>query len=160
MNFFSGGEGAGAGRVRRALIPSVLFLFCAASLCPAAGALASCEQGAPGVQAFQLMLPLLLIAAAAAVLCGSGTAFVEIDGSVVEYELRAGEKMIVDTGYLAMMDATCTMDVQTVKGVKNALFGGEGLFNTVVTGPGRVVLQTMPLINFASAVAGMIPSSN
>ena len=76
MNFFSGGEGAGAGRVRRALIPSVLFLFCAASLCPAAGALASCEQGAPGVQAFQLMLPLLLIAAAAALLCGSGTAFV------------------------------------------------------------------------------------
>ena len=93
-------------------------------------------------------------------LSGQGTAFVELDGSVVEYDLGPGERLIASTGQVAMMDATCTLDVQTVKGVKNALFGGEGLFNTVVTGPGRVVLQTMPLINFASAVAGMIPSSN
>ena len=57
------------------------------------------------------------------------------------------------------MDATCTMDVQTVKGVKNVLFGGEGLFNTVITGPGRVVLQTMPLTNFAGAIASMLPSN-
>lgn len=93
-------------------------------------------------------------------LSGRGIAFIEIDGSAVEYDLAPGERLITSTGQVAMMDATCTMDVQTVKGVKNALFGGEGLFNTVVTGPGRVVLQTMPLINFASAVAGMIPSSN
>ncbi len=93
-------------------------------------------------------------------LSGSGVAFVEIDGSAIEYDLAAGQQIVVDTGYVAMMDATCTMDVQTVKGVKNVLFGGEGLFNTVVTGPGHVVLQTMPLSNFASTLATMLPSSN
>ena len=92
-------------------------------------------------------------------LSGRGKAFVEIDGSAVEYELKAGEKMVVDSGNLAMMDATCSIDIQTVKGVKNVLFGGEGLFNTVVTGPGRIVLQTMPINNFAVAVAAVLPSS-
>lgn len=92
-------------------------------------------------------------------LTGSGTAFIEIDGAAVEYELGAGEKMVVDSGNLAMMDATCTIDVQTVKGMKNVLFGGEGLFNTVVTGPGRIVLQTMPINNFAASIASVLPSS-
>ncbi len=92
-------------------------------------------------------------------LSGRGLAFVEIDGSVVEYDLAPGQKLITSTGQVAMMDATCTMDVQTVKGVKNVLFGGEGLFNTVITGPGRVVLQTMPLTNFAGAIASMLPSN-
>ena len=92
-------------------------------------------------------------------LSGRGMAFLEIDGSAVEYELKAGEKMVVDSGNLAMMDATCSIDIQTVKGVKNVLFGGEGLFNTVVTGPGRIVLQTMPINNFAAAVASVLPSS-
>ena len=91
-------------------------------------------------------------------LSGYGTAFLEIDGSIVEYDLQPGQQIIVDTGNLAMCDATCTIDVQTVKGVKNVLFGGEGLFNTVVTGPGRVVLQTMPISNFASSIAALIPS--
>jgi uncharacterized protein (AIM24 family) len=91
-------------------------------------------------------------------LSGHGMAFVEIDGSTVEYNLAAGQQIIVDTGYVAMMDASCSMDVQTVKGVKNIVFGGEGLFNTVITGPGRVVLQTMPIFNFATLVASMIPS--
>ena len=91
-------------------------------------------------------------------LSGHGTAFLEIDGSVVEYDLQPGQQIIVDTGNLAMCDITCTIDVQTVKGVKNVLFGGEGLFNTVVTGPGHVVLQTMPISNFASSIAAMIPS--
>ncbi len=86
-------------------------------------------------------------------LSGSGMAFVELDGSVVEYELRAGEQMVVDTGNLAMCDATVSIQAQTVKGVKNVLFGGEGLFNTVVTGPGRVWLQTMPISSFASTLA-------
>ena len=86
-------------------------------------------------------------------LSGNGTAFVELDGSVVEYDLGPGESMVVDSGNLAMMDATCTMDIQMVKGVKNVLFGGEGLFNTVVTGPGRVYLQTMPISGVASALA-------
>ena len=90
-------------------------------------------------------------------LSGRGIAFVEIDGSTVEYDLAPGEKLISSTGQVAIMDATCTMDVQTVKGVKNVLFGGEGLFNTVITGPGHVIMQTMPLINFASVIASMLP---
>ncbi len=89
-------------------------------------------------------------------LSGRGTAFVEIDGYAVEYELAPGQSIIVDTGNLAMCDATCTIDVQQVKGVKNILFGGEGLFNTVVTGPGKVVLQTMPVTGFAGAIAPYI----
>ena len=91
-------------------------------------------------------------------LSGHGTAFLEIDGSAVEYTLQPGQQIVVDTGNLAMLDATCTVDVKSVKGIKNVLFGGEGLFNTVVTGPGRVVLQTMPISNFAGAVAAILPS--
>lgn len=91
-------------------------------------------------------------------LSGYGTAFIEIDGYAVEYDLQPGQKIVVDTGNLAMLDASCSVDVQTVKGVKNVLFGGEGLFNTVVTGPGRVVLQTMPINNFAGAIASVLPS--
>ena len=91
-------------------------------------------------------------------LSGRGTAFLEIDGSVVEYDLSAGQQIVVNTGNVAMIDATCSIDVQQVKGVKNMLFGGEGLFNTVITGPGRVVLQTMPASAFANMIAGMMPS--
>lgn len=90
---------------------------------------------------------------------GNGTAFIEIDGYVVEYNLEAGQQMLIDTGYLAAMDNTVTMDIQTVKGVGNVLFGGEGLFNTLVTGPGKIYLQTMPISNLAGAVAAVIPRS-
>ena len=93
-------------------------------------------------------------------LSGHGMAFVEIDGYAVEYELREGESIIVDTGYLAAMSATCTMDIVSVPGVKNALFGGEGLFNTVVRGPGKVVLQTMPINAVAGAIRPFIPTGN
>ena len=93
-------------------------------------------------------------------LTGHGLAFIEIDGSAVEYELQRGQQLVVDTGNLAMMSDTCSMDIQSVRGVKNVLFGGEGLFNTVVTGPGRVTLQTMPLANFAGAIAAYIPSKD
>ena len=91
-------------------------------------------------------------------LSGSGIAFVEIDGSAVEYQLAPGQSMIVDTGNLALADETVSIDVQTVKGAKNVLFGGEGLFNTVVTGPGKITLQTMPLSSFVGMVAAHIPS--
>ena len=90
-------------------------------------------------------------------LSGSGLVFLEIDGSVVEKNLAPGEQIIVDTGYIAMMDASCSMDVVSVKGVKNALLGGEGLFNTVVTGPGRIFLQTMPAYQVASVIRRFIP---
>ena len=87
---------------------------------------------------------------------GSGIAFIEIEGSVVEYNLQPGQQLVIDTGYLAMMDASVNMEIRQVKGVKNALFGGEGLFNTVVTGPGRVLLQTMPITGLANLIANLI----
>ncbi|MCQ2526573.1 MAG: TIGR00266 family protein [Lachnospiraceae bacterium] len=89
---------------------------------------------------------------------GQGIAFLEIDGSVVEHMLAPGQRIIIDTGYLAMMDGTCTMSVESVKGIKNKLLGGEGFFNTVVTGPGKVALQSMPASAVASVVAPYIAS--
>ena len=91
-------------------------------------------------------------------LSGNGTVFVEIDGHAVEYNLHPGQSMIVDTGYLAVMDESCTIDIQQVKGFKNVMFGGEGLFNTRVTGPGKIVLQTMSINGFASSLAPFLPS--
>ena len=91
-------------------------------------------------------------------LSGNGIAFLEIDGAAIEYDLAPGQQMIVDTGYLAMMDATCSMDIQTVPGLKNKFFGGEGFFNTVITGPGRIVLQTMPISGVAAAIRPFIPT--
>ena len=88
---------------------------------------------------------------------GRGLAFLEIDGSSVEYDLAPGQQLVIDTGYLALADHTVSIDVQAVRGVRNVLFGGEGIFNTVVTGPGRVTLQTMPLSNFAAAIASCMP---
>ena len=93
-------------------------------------------------------------------LSGHGVAFLEFDGSTVAYDLSAGQQLIVNTGNVAMIDATCSIDVQQVKGVKNVLFGGEGLFNTVITGPGRVVLQTMPLSGFAANIARLLPTKS
>ena len=74
--------------------------------------------------------------------------------------LAPGEQMVVDTGNLAMCDATCSIDIQAVRGVKNVLFGGEGLFHTIVTGPGRIVLQTMPVSGFAAALAPFFPTGS
>ena len=90
-------------------------------------------------------------------LSGNGTAFIEIDGSTIEYNLEHGQQMLIDTGYLAMMDATVKMEIQKVKGLKNVMLGGEGLFNTLVTGPGRVVIQTMPISGFAAFIASLLP---
>ncbi|MDD7113994.1 MAG: TIGR00266 family protein [Lachnospiraceae bacterium] len=80
---------------------------------------------------------------------GHGIVFAEFDGHVVEYDLKPGQSIVVDTGHLAAMTAGCNMEIQTVPGMKNMLFGGEGLFNTVITGPGHVWLQTMPIVNVA-----------
>lgn len=83
---------------------------------------------------------------------GNGMVFIEIDGYCKEYDLGVGESIIVDTGYLAAMSESCTMDIQTVKGVKNMFFGGEGFFHTRITGPGKVYIQSMPIINTAQAL--------
>ena len=91
-------------------------------------------------------------------LSGEGIAFLEIDGSVVEYDLAPNQSILIDTGYLAAMETTCSMDIESVKGIGNALLGGEGFFNTRVTGPGHVWLQTMPMLTFANAVRPYIPT--
>lgn len=89
-------------------------------------------------------------------LSGSGIAFLEIDGTAIHYDLKKGQKIVLDTGYLAAMDGTCQMDIQMIKGAKNILFGGEGLFNTVVTGPGRVWIQSMPI----NKIAALMPTAS
>ena len=83
---------------------------------------------------------------------GNGMVFLEIDGYCKEYDLAIGESIILDTGYLAAMSESCTMDIETVQGAKNIFFGGEGLFHTRITGPGKVYIQSMPLINTAQAL--------
>ena len=92
-------------------------------------------------------------------LSGQGMAFLEFDGHVIEYELNKEQSIVVDTGYLAAMDATCSMEIKSVPGVKNALFGGEGLFNTVVNGPGKVYLQTMPINHVAAVLRSVMPEA-
>ena len=89
---------------------------------------------------------------------GDGLVFIEIDGYCKEYELAAGEKIIVDSGYLAAMSESCSMDIQSVKGFKNVLFGGEGLFNTVITGPGKVYVQSMPAMTLAQRIIPYLPT--
>lgn len=92
-------------------------------------------------------------------LSGQGTAFVEIDGHCKVYDLKPGETLVVSTGFVAAMDATCTMDVKMVSGLKNMFFGGEGMFNTYVTGPGRVYIQTMPIIELARRIGTYVVKS-
>jgi uncharacterized protein (TIGR00266 family) len=92
-------------------------------------------------------------------LSGSGIAFLEFDGYVKEYELAAGQQLVIDSGYLAAMSSTCSIDITMIKGVKNVLFGGEGLFNTVITGPGKVWLQSMPISQMAGSIAPYLPTS-
>ncbi len=91
---------------------------------------------------------------------GNGTVFLEIDGFAVDYELAAGQSMIVDTGSLVCMEETCSMDIITVKGIKNMVFGGEGLFNTKITGPGKITLQTMTVAGLAAALIPYLPKGN
>lgn len=84
---------------------------------------------------------------------GPGIVFLEIDGYAKGYQLQPGERIVCDTGVLAVMDETCDMSVERVKGVKNVLFGGEGLFDTVITGPGQVYLQSMSITSLAGVLA-------
>ena len=91
---------------------------------------------------------------------GNGIVFAEFDGHVVDYDLQPGQQIVIDSGYLAAMTASCQMDIQTVPGLKNMVFGGEGLFNTVITGPGHVWLQTMPISSVANALRPYFPAGN
>ena len=91
-------------------------------------------------------------------LSGHGTAFIEIDGDLVEYDLRPGEQIVVDTGNVAGFTTDVKMEIRQVPGLKNKLFGGEGLFNTVLTGPGRIWIQTMPIARVAASIIPYIPT--
>lgn len=91
---------------------------------------------------------------------GNGTVFLEVDGSAVEYDLAPGETKIVDTGYVVMMDSSVTLDIQMVKGVANVFLGGEGLFNTTLTGPGHITIQTMPISKTAMVLYSQMPQKN
>lgn len=90
---------------------------------------------------------------------GPGTVFSALDGEIVEYTLTQGQRLLVDTGHLAMFEPTVSYDIQMVKGVKNLLFGGEGLFLVSLTGPGRVWLQTMPMSKLAGAIQQYLPKA-
>ena len=91
---------------------------------------------------------------------GDGMVFLEIDGYCKEYELGIGESIIIDTGYLAAMTESCTMDIEVVEGAKNIFLGGEGLFHTRVMGPGKVYIQSMPVIHTAQALSPYIHINN
>lgn len=92
-------------------------------------------------------------------LTGNGMAFLEIDGDIVQRDLKPGEVLKVDTGNIAAFAPTVGYEVETVKGMGNILFGGEGLFLTKLTGPGKVILQTMNFAEFAGTIAARIPSN-
>ena len=91
---------------------------------------------------------------------GEGNLFLEIDGDQITKDLKEGEVIKVDSGNVVAFEKSVSYEVETVKGVKNVLFGGEGLFLTKLTGPGRVILQTQNFYDFASKIANLIPSNN
>jgi uncharacterized protein (TIGR00266 family) len=88
---------------------------------------------------------------------GTGRAWIELDGEVVSYDLRPGENLRVSPGHVGMFQDTVTFDITTVPGIRNVLFGGDGLFLASLTGPGRVWLQSMPLSNLAHSLAHFLP---
>ncbi len=88
---------------------------------------------------------------------GTGAAWVELDGEVIEYDLPAGEVLRVHPGHVGLFDAGVAFEIERVKGIKNMLFGADALFLAKLTGPGRVFLQTMPLANLAAAIAQYLP---
>lgn len=91
---------------------------------------------------------------------GNGYVFLEIDGALEEIELNSGETLKVDTGHVAFIEDTVQMSIDSVKGFKNIFFGGEGLFLTTLTGPGKIYLQSMPVQNFANSIIPFIPSGS
>ena len=93
-------------------------------------------------------------------LSGQGMVFLECDGSLVRYDLAAGQQMIVDTGNVLGFTGGVNMEIERIKGAKNVMFGGEGLFNTKLTGPGTIYLQTMPLAGVVDVIATHMPVQN
>ena len=93
-------------------------------------------------------------------LSGRGTVLIKIDGNALDYELAAGQSMIINPGYLAAMSAACGIEMQTVKGLRNVMFGDSRIFNTVVTGPGHIVLQSRSFVKLAEAVGSYLAAQS
>ncbi len=91
---------------------------------------------------------------------GSGNVFLEVDGDEIIRELGEGESILVDTGNVVAFEKSVKYEIETVKGFKNIFFGGEGLFLTRLTGPGKIILQTMNFHDLAGRVINMMPSKN
>jgi uncharacterized protein (AIM24 family) len=91
---------------------------------------------------------------------GPGKVFLEIDGSHIKYSLKAGERLVIDPGHMAVQDSTIHTEITSVKGFKNIFLGGEGLFLATLTGPGDVYLQTMTAQNFAGRIIPYLPTDN
>jgi uncharacterized protein (AIM24 family) len=89
---------------------------------------------------------------------GPGMVFLDLSGEIVERDLAAGERLLVHAGHVGVMDPTVQFDIQMVRGFKNILFGGEGLFLATLTGPGHVALQSMPILNLAEEIARYLPA--
>ncbi len=90
---------------------------------------------------------------------GPGTVFLDLSGEVVEKTLGPGERLRVHAGHIGMQDPSVSTDIQMVRGFRNILFGGEGLFLATLTGPGRIWLQSMPILNLAEEIARHLPSN-
>ena len=90
---------------------------------------------------------------------GPGTVWLDLSGEVIEKTLAPGERLRVHAGHIGMQEPTINVDIQMVRGFRNVLFGGEGLFLATLTGPGRIWLQSMPILNLAEEIARHLPSN-
>jgi len=91
---------------------------------------------------------------------GPGTVWLDLSGEVVTYDLTPGQKLLVHAGHVGAQSPSVTFDIQMLKGFRNILFGGEGLFLASLTGPGKIWLQSMPIMNLAEAIAQYLPQGN
>jgi uncharacterized protein (AIM24 family) len=91
---------------------------------------------------------------------GPGTVFLDLSGEVVEKDLRPGERLLVHAGHVGMQEPSVGIDIQMVRGFRNVLFGGEGLFLATLTGPGKVWLQSMPILNLAEEIGRYMPGND
>jgi len=89
---------------------------------------------------------------------GPGAVFLDLSGEVVQKELVPGERLLVHAGHVGIHDPTVAFDIQLIPGFRNILFGGEGLFLATLTGPGRILLQSMPILNLAEEIARYLPT--
>jgi len=89
---------------------------------------------------------------------GPGTVFLDLSGEVVQKTLGPGERLRVHAGHIGMQEPSVSTDIQMVRGFRNILFGGEGLFLATLTGPGKIWLQSMPILNLAEEIARHLPS--